>query len=185
MSDLIQATVAFEAFCRARGWSFCIIGGLAAQRWGNPRYTQDADVTLLTGFGGEEAYIDALLAEYPARIEDARTFALTYRVLLLETVDGVPLDIALGAMPFEERSVARASTFAVNANQSITTCSAEDLIVHKAFAGRDQDWLDIRGIIARQGKQLNTALIWSELTPLAELKEDTTSLEQLRRLLGS
>jgi len=102
------------------------------------------------------------------------------RVLLLETTDGVPLDIALGAMPFEERSVARASPFVISATQTITTCSAEDLIVHKAFANRPQDWLDIEGIIARQGQRLQHDLIWEELTPLVELKEEVAILDQLR-----
>jgi hypothetical protein len=32
-------------------------------------------------------------------------------VLLLESRDGVPIDVALGAMPFEERAIARASAF--------------------------------------------------------------------------
>ena len=49
---------------------------MAVQRWGEPRLTQDVDVTLLTGFGGEDAYIDFLLALYPGRRNDSRIFAL-------------------------------------------------------------------------------------------------------------
>ena len=30
------------------------MGGVALQRWGEPRLTQDVDLTLLTGFGDEE-----------------------------------------------------------------------------------------------------------------------------------
>ncbi len=70
---------------------------------------QDADLTVLTGFGGEPPFVDALLAAFEGRRPDARDFALRYRVLLLEAGNGIPLDVSLGAMPFEERAVARAS----------------------------------------------------------------------------
>jgi hypothetical protein len=86
-------------------------------------------------------------------------------------------------MPFEERSVERASLFAISDRDSTTTCSAEDLIVHKAFAGRDKDWDDIRGIVARQS-HLDRRLIWDELLPLLELRDDTETEAKLRRLLS-
>src|SRR5438552_3575923 len=37
------------AFCQEQGWRFCIIGGLALQRWGEPRLTRDIDI----GFSAE------------------------------------------------------------------------------------------------------------------------------------
>ena len=42
-----------QAFCEERGWRFCFIGGVAAQAWAESRVTKDADLTLITGFGGE------------------------------------------------------------------------------------------------------------------------------------
>ena len=62
----------------------------------------------------------------------------------------------------------------------MNTCSAEDLIVHKAFANRPQDWLDIESILVRQQKSIGLKLIWSEIQPLAELKDDISILEGLR-----
>jgi len=66
---------------------------------------------------------------------------------------------------------------------SLLTCSAEDLIVFKAFADRAQDWIDIDGIAVRQHRRLDEGLIWQELTPLLELKEDDQAGPRLRRLL--
>ena len=66
-----------------RRWKFCVIGGLAVQRWGEPRLTRVADLTLLTGFGQEGKYIDALLGPFSPRFEGAREFAQANRVLLL------------------------------------------------------------------------------------------------------
>ncbi|HUF25234.1 MAG TPA: hypothetical protein VMN81_13965, partial [Vicinamibacterales bacterium] len=61
MNPLFAAAANLERFCQLRGWRCCIIGGLAVQRWGDPRQTRDVDVTILTGLGGEAAFIDALL----------------------------------------------------------------------------------------------------------------------------
>ena len=63
---------------------------------------------------------------------------------------GVGLDIALGGLPFEQSVVERSSLFAFPPDTRLRTCSAEDLIVMKAFAARPKDWLDVEGIIIRQ-----------------------------------
>ncbi len=180
MNPIFAAAHDLQAFCAQAGWHFCFIGGIAVQRWGEPRFTQDADLTLLTGFGDEERYIDHLLTRYTGRLPDTRDFALQTRVVLLSSHNGVPLDIALGAMPFEEHTVQRASRYPISDHQYLLTCSAEDLIVHKAFADRPQDWLDIDGIIIRQATVLNWPQIWAELEPLVELKEEPAILDRLR-----
>ncbi len=48
---------------------------------GQPRLTNDIDLTILTGFGQEARYIDELLKICNGRIPDAREFALTNRIL--------------------------------------------------------------------------------------------------------
>ena len=183
MNSLLAAALEVQAFCRAQGWRFCFIGGLAVQRWGEPRLTQDADLTVITGFGGEALFVETLLGRFPARLTDAHGFALRNRVVLVRSSEGVPLDISLGAMPFEEHAVARASDFTIAPDVVISTCSAEDLIVFKAFAGRTKDWLDIEGIAVRQAARLDAGLIWAELIPLLELKESLDDAERLRAIL--
>jgi hypothetical protein len=108
MIGLFESARQLQAFCDQQGWRSCFIGGIAVQRWGEPRVTLVVDLTLLTGFGGENPYLDALLAAYAARIGDARSFARQSRVLLLRTADGVGIDVSPGALPFEERVVSRA-----------------------------------------------------------------------------
>ena len=147
--------------------------------------TIDADLTLLTGFGSEEAFVDTLLATFPSRREDSREFALRHRVLLVQTSANVPLDIAFGALPFEERSVERASPWVWEQGHSLITCSAEDLLVHKIFAGRERDWSDAEGLLIRQCGKLKLDLVRSELRPLLELKGETQSLERLETLIGT
>ena len=185
MNPLFAAALELQQLLEARGWQFCFIGGLAVQRWGEPRLTLDVDCTIQTGFGGERGYIDTLLAAFAARGDRPREFALDNRVLLLTAGNGVPLDLSLGAMPFEAHAVGRATAFDIGHGQTLRTCSAEDLIVFKAFAGRDRDWLDIQGVVSRQGRQLNHDVIWRELLPLLELKEDDLAEPKLRQLLGA
>jgi len=99
-------------------------------------------------------------------------FALDHRVVLIETSSGIPVDISLAGLPFEARVIDRSTPFEVTAGVSFNTCSAEDLLVLKAFAGRVQDWLDIEGVIVRQGVRLDRVLVLEELRPLLDLKED-------------
>jgi hypothetical protein len=182
---VLAAAGEVQSFCQQRRWRFCFIGGVAVQRWGQPRLTQDADLTLLTGFGSEESFIDQLLESFAARRPDAREFALSQRVLLVRTTSLVDVDIALGALPFEERSVERASEWMWIAGKSLITCSAEDLVVHKVFAGRGLDWTDAERVLVRQHGNLDLKLIRSELKPLLELKGETEALDKLERMLAT
>jgi hypothetical protein len=184
VNPLFAAALELERFFDARQWRFCFIGGLAVQRWGEPRLTLDVDCTLLTGLGHEARYVDELLTAFAGRVDDPREFALAHRVLLLYGPSKVPLDIALGAMPFEERCIERASPFDIGNGQTLLTCSAEDLIVFKAFAGRDRDWLDIETIVLRQRQALDIQTVWRELLPLLELKEDADTQPRLQRVLA-
>ena len=136
MNALIQAAAELQAVCIQHDWRFCFIGGLAVQRWGEPRETVDVDLTLLTGFADED-------------------------------------------LPFEELAVSRASVFIYPPDLPLRTCSAEDLIVLKAFADRPKDWLDIDGIIIRQSRHLDWAYVRAQLAPLAELKDAPELVDKL------
>lgn len=181
MTEVLRAAAELQAFCESRGWKYFFIGGLALLRWGEPRETIDADLTLLTGFGGEEQFIRPLLERFEARIPDAATFALANRVLLMRARSGVGLDIALGGLPFEESALARASEFAFGGDVSLRTCSAEDLVVMKTFAARAKDWLDVEGIIIRQTGKLDWTYIRQQLAPLVEIKGAPEILRELER----
>ncbi|MCX6879836.1 MAG: hypothetical protein NTW21_39435 [Verrucomicrobia bacterium] len=184
MKDLVEEAAELQVLLEGQGWDFCFIGGLAIQRWSEPRLTKDMDLTLLTGFGAEEPFVDFLLAHYTPRRADAREFALTHRVLLLQTASGIGIDIALAGLPFEESAVRRSILVEYAPGVRLRTCTAEDLIVMKAFADRPQDRIDLRGILVRQGTgNLDWKHIWDHLTPLAEVKESPEILSHLKGLL--
>jgi hypothetical protein len=185
MKDLVEQAAELQSLLISQGWDFCFIGGVAIQRWSEPRLTKDMDITLLTGFGGEEKFIRVLLEHYESRIPDAPAFALRHRVLLLRTVQGTGIDVALGALPFEQDAVRRSRLLEYSPGISLRTCTAEDLLVMKAFASRPLDWNDVRGILVRQGTtKLDWPYIRRQLQPLCEVKEAPeimTHLEKLRQ----
>jgi len=184
INPIYDAAWDVQSFCLSRGWKLCFIGGVAIQRWGEPRITQDADLTLLTGFGEEDSFIGQLIERFEPRRSDAAAFARFNRVLLLQADNGIPVDIALGALEFEQNAIARSSRFQIGKRRYLITCSAEDLIVHKAFAGRPGDWQDVERILMRQRGKLNLALVWRELQPLIELKEAPEIEGQLKQLIA-
>lgn len=182
MLDLIEEAVLLQAFLERQGWPFCFIGGIAVQHWGEPRLTRDLDVSLLTGFRGEEEYVDRLLAAYAPRIPGARDFALQRRVLLLLTAAGTGIDVSLGGLPFEESAVARADNIEILPGSFLRLCTAEDLTVMKVFAGRETDVRDVRSILTRQHGRLDWRYMERHLTELGDLKGDPDLVQYLRRL---
>ena len=169
MNPILEAAWEIDRSCTTLGLRFCFIGGLAVLRWGEPRLTRDVDLTIVCAYGAEASVIDPLLERFAPRIDDARDFALRHRVLLLQAANQVPMDVALGALPFEERAAQRASRWRIDEDVLLLTCGPDDLLVYKVFAGRDRDWLDVEGVIERQRDRLDRELIRAELRPLLEL----------------
>jgi len=184
MNGLFTAAAEVCGFMSERGWKFCIIGGLAVQRWGEPRTTLDVDITLLTGWGDEETFIVPLFEQFEARVPDARIIANQYRILLIRASNGRPVDISLGAVPFEEEVVQRATVEVLAEGLAVPCCTAEDLVIMKAFAGRDQDWFDIKGVIRRQSG-LNAGRVLNCLEQLIDPQDKPDTLSRVRQLLES
>ena len=147
---LVEAANEVCAFMAEHRWDFCVIGGLAVQRWGEPRTTLDAGITLLTGWGEEDAYASELLDRFESRVADGREFALTNRVLLIRASSGIDVDISFGALPFEAEMIRRSVPVEFAPGIVLPCCSAEDLFIMKAYASRSRDRSDAEGIAARQ-----------------------------------
>lgn len=184
LGPVFEAALSAQAACQAIELSYCVIDGVALQRWGEPRFTADVDISVLVESGRESEVVEALLEHLPARIEDAADFARRTRVLLLKSDQDVGIDIVLAALPFEARIIARSSLWELDDANTLITCSAEDLLVMKAFAARDKDWADVTSILERQGQRLDLALVRSELRPLIEAKEQPEIAVQLEQRIG-
>jgi hypothetical protein len=166
-------------FFRKKRWRFCFIGALAAIRWGVIRTTHDVDVNLLVKSGKEREIVAGLLEAFQPRIENALDFALRNRVVLCNAANGIEVDVSVAASGYEELIVQRATPYRFAPRRSLITASAEDTIVLKAIADREQDWVDIQGILVRQYGQLDWEYINRELAQLCELKDDSRPFDEL------
>lgn len=63
--------------------------------------------------------------------------------------------------------------------------AAEDLLVHKVFAGRDRDWADVETVLTRQHGRLDLGYVCGELGPLLELKDEGDALGKLERMIAT
>ncbi len=182
MNRQFETAWQLHTFLSTRRIPYAIIGGLAVQRWGQPRLTRDVDLTMLLEPGREESTLREIVAAFPPRIDDAVAFALAHRVLPVDVPGGSEADLSLGLPGYEEHVVARAVPYDLGGGREARLCSAEDLIIHKALAGRPQDVLDIEGIVARQGKAVDVAYVRRWLEELARTCDDPEVRNRFERV---
>ena len=126
-----------------------VIGGLAVALLGRPRVTRDIDAMVLLPEDRWPIFLEGGSAfGFVPRHAGALEFAREARVLLLRhEPTGIDIDVALGCLPFEEETVARATLVQV-AGVSVPLPTPEDLVIMKAVAHRDRDQLDVAGLLA-------------------------------------
>lgn len=104
------------------------------------------------------------------------------RILLLSTPSNTGIDVSLGALPFEEMLINRATSFTFAPGAELRTCSAEDLVVMKLFASRPLDIRDAEGVAIRNRGRLDWRYIEEQHRPLAEVKQEPEILKTMGRL---
>lgn len=132
------------------GLPYMIIGGQAVLLYGEPRLTRDIDVTL----GVNTDRIDSLLAVIQELLlkplpEDIRSFVSQTMVLpALDETTGIRVDFIFSFTPYEAEAIKRAEKVTI-LDQGVCFASAEDIIIHKIFAGRPRDLEDVRSILLK------------------------------------
>ena len=178
MIEVIGAAAELQAFLSENGWPFAFIGGVANLSWGELRSTRDVDVTVFTAFTDERAIASTLLAHFKPRHADALNFALQARVVLLVSSKGIGIDVGFAGFEYEKLAIERSVVKNYGRGIKLRVISPEDLVVMKAFAGRDQDWADISGVARRQGSKLDWAYIQRTLMMLAEATEEVSMVQR-------
>ncbi len=119
---------------------YAIIGGAAIGFLDQPRATQDIDAVTWLDLADTPGFVEsgAHFGFFP-RISDPIEFALKSRVLLLRhNQTKIDVDISLGALPFEQEMIERATEFATP-ELTVRIATPEDLIITKAVAHRKRD----------------------------------------------
>lgn len=168
----------------ARDLPFMLIGGQAVLLHGRVRLTEDIDVTL----GVDPSRLAAVqavcremsLTELPKDVGQfvRDTFVLPVR----ESETGIRVDFVFSTTPYERQAIERAEFIDVN-GEAVPFAAAEDLIIHKLFAGRGVDWEDAVSVVDRKGDVLDWAYIERWAAVFAEVpgrEELPQQVQQLR-----
>jgi hypothetical protein len=158
-----EAVWEMHTFFSELGIPYVVIGGMAVQHWGEPRFTQDVDMTISVPLNETEDFVQTITTRFPSRTEDPVTFARRARIVLVRAANGCGVDISLAIPGYEDEVMRRAVDYELEPGKVIRLCSAEDLIIHKAVAGRPRDVQDIESIVYRQRDALDVAYIRSWL----------------------
>lgn len=156
MVDFGAVLAALNRELAAQDIPFMIIGGQAVLLHGEPRLTQDIDIALgidPTGLPMILAVCAALdlqpLPRDPAKFV-AETFVLPARPRAV----GPRVDFIFSNTEYERLAIERAVRVELGGGR-IPFAAAEDLIIHKLFAGRPRDLEDAASVVRAKGKSLD------------------------------
>ena len=71
-----------------------------------------------------------------------------------EPATGIRVDFIFSTTPYEARAIERAVTVEVE-GEAVPFAAAEDLLLHKLFAGRPRDLEDAAGVVRRKGGEID------------------------------
>lgn len=137
-----------------------VIGGQAVLLHGRPRLTEDIDVTLGTDPGALPRICQVCsalgLAPLPQDLERfvRETFVLPAR----HSDSGFRVDFIFSTTPYERQAIERAVRVPL-AGAAVPFARAEDLLIHKLFAGRPRDLEDALSVARRKGRELDWAYV--------------------------
>jgi hypothetical protein len=181
MQDLATSLMAVQRILADAGLPSVAIGGVAVTVWGEPRLTRDVDVKVLAGRDDREQVL-AVLHKYTPLHADPNEALRRQGIAFFQDEAGVRIDIMLAETSFDETAIARAQTIELQPNQPVRICTAEDLIVYKMLSLRSKDQADVESIIRRQGDKLDDAYVEEWLLQFEQALDDSTLVNEYRRL---
>ncbi len=176
--DIIASIHKAIGLLEKHDYRYAIIGGIAVSTWGRTRATYDIDIKVLVPETDYSSIRSIIRSAFPER---ARPH-IQENLLIIDTkVDNVIVDFLLAIPGYEENIITRAKCYNLEGFK-VWICSAEDLIIQKAIAGRAQDWQDIEGILIEQYEHLDTDYIKNWLKEFAEVLEQPGILSRYQEI---
>lgn len=150
-----------------RGIPYMVIGGQAVLLHGEPRMTRDIDITVGIGTEKLDQMVDAVTAIGLKPLVDPDDFTLRTMVLpCQDPVTYLRVDFIFSFTPYELQAMERVRPVNME-GVDVTFASAEDLVIHKVFAGRPRDMEDVKSVLIKNPK-LDTHYIRHWLNELGE-----------------
>jgi hypothetical protein len=182
MIPIFEAAWEMHIYLAQKKIPYVIIGGVAVQKWGEPRATKDVDLTISIPIEKTEKFVVNISQRFKGRTSELNEFARRTRVIPIYASNGCGVDISLALPGYEDAVMQRARSFKLAPRKTVRVCSAEDLIIHKAVAGRPQDLIDLRNVIFRQGKALDHDYIRSWLKQFSLILETDEVPQRFERM---
>ncbi len=169
MTSLTRALEELQDWLRGQEIPFMVIGGIANLIWGEPRLTQDIDITVEVPEGKINELVAKLSEVFKVLPESPLSFVKAVRVIPIE-VEGVRADLILAGTKYEREAIERVIDMSFG-GVKVRICTPEDLIIHKAISERERDWEDIEGILLRKGNDLDKTYLMGWLHQFAQVIE--------------
>lgn len=168
---------------REEGIPFMLIGGQAVLLHGRPRLTEDIDVTLGTSPDDLPVLLrvcQALgLRALPEEVE--RFVRETFVLPALEPESRMRVDFIFSTTPYERQAIERAVTVELE-GVPVPFAAAEDLLLHKLFAGRPRDIEDAQEVVRRKGRELDWEYLERWAREFASVPGREDLLERVKKL---
>jgi len=179
MTNLTKALEALQNWLKDQEIPFMVIGGVANLIWGEPRLTQDIDITIKIPEERTETVVADLERAFKVLPKNPLDFVRTTHVLPLE-IENVRVDLIFAGLEYEKAAIARATDVSLGEIE-VHVCTPEDLIVHKAISQRERDWEDMEGILLKQTRNLDKAYITKWLKEFSGVLDRPEILETFQK----
>ena len=132
---------------------YMVFGGQAVMVYGEPRFTQDIDITLGVELSESERVLTAIdsLGLAPLIDDPVEFLKQTFVLPVVDADSTIRIDLVFSLSGFEREAIKRAKQITLNGIR-VAFVSAEDLIILKMIAGRVRDLEDVRGVLAKTVK---------------------------------
>src|SRR5205085_8518968 len=127
-----------------------VIGGQAVLIYGEPRFTNDIDITL----GVDSEKIDEVLnvvseLSFTILSENVKEFVRKTMVLpLKDPISNIRVDFIFSFSLFEQLAIQNSHEILLD-SRKVKFARLEDIIIHKVIAGRARDIEDVQAIISK------------------------------------
>lgn len=162
------------------GFDFMLIGGQAVLLHGTPRLTEDIDLTLAAGPEALPSLLEVCgrLGLEPLPDEPHAFVRDTFVLPAAEPGTGVRVDFIFSTTRYEKEAIERAVRVEI-LDVRVPFATAEDLVIHKLFAGRPRDLEDAASVVRRRSE----ALDWDYLHRWVESFAEVPGRESMVALL--
>ncbi len=142
-AHLIESFILLNQFLQSHKIPYCLIGGVAAGYWGEPRYTKDIDFTVVSRTGDLKPLLH-LFTESGFKILEKKGTS-QFQVIQKDKLHFIA-DIILAEVEYQHWVIQRAQKIEMFEIE-VPICTPEDLIILKLIANRRQDLLDIENVL--------------------------------------